>query len=232
MALGEVLKDIDSQGKIDLTVCLGDVALGGPKPRETVQKLMRLGLPTVLGNADDLSRVRIPATDDDKFRIQEIDDWSADQLSHNEKEYLKTFRPTICLTLGSIQVLCYHGSPRNYREGIFPSTPDEDLTSSIEGYEGVEIFAGGHTHQQMLRRFGKKIILNPGSVGMAFEYLTRDSARNVPWAEYLILQSQSENERSSLEIQFRRVHVDGKMIRAQILDSGMPNAEWWAKDWG
>ncbi len=45
--------------------------------------------------------------------------------------------------------------------------------------------AGGHTHIQMLRRYQDVFVLNPGSVGLAYEHVPWPSAtvRNPPWGE-------------------------------------------------
>ena len=39
---------------VDGFVSLGDVAQGGPQPRETLERLRRLDCPTVMGNSDAL----------------------------------------------------------------------------------------------------------------------------------------------------------------------------------
>ena len=64
-------------------------------------------------------------------------------------------------------MLCFHGSPRSFSDWIFSTTPDEDVEKMFEGFD-APVLVGGHTHLQMLRRFGQSVIVNPGSVGQPF----------------------------------------------------------------
>jgi hypothetical protein len=47
-----VLSDI-ARRRVDEIVCLGDVAAGGPQPRETLERPRTLGCAVVSGNADE-----------------------------------------------------------------------------------------------------------------------------------------------------------------------------------
>ena len=160
LALEAVLADIGAGRRVDRIICLGDVAVDGPKPRETVRRLMQLDLPTVLGNTDDWSVAEEqPSSGEEEEgeewrKIRETGAWSIGRLSPEERGYLQTFRDTIETPLGPyFALLCYHGSPRNYMEKILPTTPEEELKEMLGGHEQTTISAGGHTHQQMLRRY-------------------------------------------------------------------------------
>ena len=75
-------------------------------------------------------------------------------------------------------------------------------------FEGqkANIFIGGHSHIQMVRRYDDKLILNSGSIGNAFKfvYSPGNPVNLLPWAEYMII-NQSGN---SLGIDARRVYFD------------------------
>jgi predicted phosphodiesterase len=160
---------------------------------------------------------------------QEIDAWSLSQLSEEERAYLRTFKPTIELRIGRKTLLCYHGSPRSYNEQILPTTSEEEL-GAILGNQTADIFAGGHTHNQMFRRFRDKIVLNPGSVGRALETLPEGRARNPPWAEYAIIETDETESPETDSVRLLRVGVDSAAVREGILNSGMPHARWRVKD--
>src|SRR5207237_7990530 len=66
------------------------------------------------------------------------------------------------------------------------TTPDEELSKCLEGHT-AEVFAGGHTHAQMLRRFRSSIVMNPGSVGLAIVKDPSGRAQNPARAEYAIV---------------------------------------------
>jgi predicted phosphodiesterase len=51
VALDEVLAELEEKA-VDQIVCLGDVAAGGPRPVETLERLRELDCPVVMGNAD------------------------------------------------------------------------------------------------------------------------------------------------------------------------------------
>lgn len=87
--------------------------------------------------------------------------------------------------------------------------------------------AGGHTHQQMLRRFCDALIINPGSVGMPIARDASNQVRRPPWSEYVIVDSRSANN----AIEFRRVPLDVNAVVRAARASGMPQIEWWAGEW-
>ncbi len=85
--------------------------------------------------------------------------------------YIRTFRPLVEVELGdSASLLCYHGSPRSTWDDIRAAAPDDDLAALL-GDRNALVMAGGHTHEQFVRRLDETIILNPGSMGLPNEML-------------------------------------------------------------
>lgn len=120
-------------------------------------------------------------------------------------------------------LLCCYGSPRSNTA----TTPDTELDTMLGGVRAM-IVACGHTHEQMLRRFGELILLNPGSVGLPFQVDRQTgTVRNPAWAEYALIRWQS----GALGIELRRVPFDARAVIAAARTSGMPHARWWAADW-
>ncbi len=229
VALNAVLTDLE-RAHVDRVVCLGDVAATGPQPRQTVERLRALNYPTIMGNADEelFNLPPEPPTDDNARIILEIDRWCAAQLSSEDLDYLRGFQPTLELPLGNDHtLLCFHGSPHSFDDSIASTTPDDDLARFLSGYSAT-VMAGGHTHEQMLRRYRETIVLNPGSVGLPFERgAGAGEARNPPWAEYAVV----SQEQGTLGVELRRVPIDvGAVVRA-IRESSMPHAELLARDW-
>ncbi|HEV2580280.1 MAG TPA: metallophosphoesterase family protein [Ktedonobacteraceae bacterium] len=230
IALDAVLAEIKTEG-IDHIVCLGDVAATGPQPRQVIERLKALGCLVVMGNTDAwLLSPEIKETGDEFSRkIEDIDLWCAQQLSAGDKAYLQTFQPTITYALErSKSLLGYHGSPLSFHEQILPITPQEDLDQAFAGCH-ANILAGGHTHLQMFRRYRDMLIINPGSVGLAYDPVyPLDEARNPPWAEYAVVNVTE----GKLSVELRRTPFDVRTFAETIVESGMPHAEWLAKDWG
>jgi putative phosphoesterase len=228
VALEAVLADID-HAEIDTIVCLGDVVAGGPKPREVLHLMREYATAVVQGNTDAfmLDLPQTPDADETTLRWETIDRWCAEQLTPDDLNYMRTFQSTVQLTgEGGARLVCFHGSPRSYHERIIATTTDAELGPMFAGIEAT-VLAGGHTHQQLFRRYRGSILLNPGSVGMAY-HPTSDGGRiNPPWAEYAIIQSTD----TSLSVDLRRVLIEREPIAHALLESGMPYAEWLAEGW-
>jgi len=229
-ALERVLNALDRDPP-DQIICLGDVAATGPQPDQCVARLRERNIACIVGNADAWLLDPQPSENASNFTrfVEEIDLWCTAQFAAEDVAYLRAAQPTIEVTLpGHKPLLCYHGSPQSFHDGIVATTPDEEVAQRIDGYN-AQFFAGGHTHQQLLRRYRDAIILNPGSVGLSYE-LDRQSgeASNVGWAEYAILEA---DKTGSLQIDLRRLPLDVKAIVQSAYESGMPRAAEWAEHW-
>jgi putative phosphoesterase len=228
-SLEAVLADVEAE-RPDQIVCLGDVALFGPQPGPVIERLQALDPPVVMGNGEEwLVGPGEPSQPDDEHarRIEAISFWCLEQLTAADLDYLRTFRPTVAVALGGdAGLLCFHGSPRSCRDVILSTTPDEELEPMLSGFDAT-LMAGGHTHAQMVRRYRGQTLINPGSVGLPIERLPSVD-RNPPWAEYALVSWQN----GSLGVELRRVPIDVNRVVEAALNSGMPHAEWWTKDWG
>jgi predicted phosphodiesterase len=228
-ALEAVLAEIRSEA-VDRIVCLGDVVSFGPQPREVIARLRALGCPVVLGNADAdvLTPPALDGMEAVRRRLGEMDIWTHERLAEDERAYVRGFSPTVAIDLGGgTTLLCYHGSPRSFDERVLPETSVETLDEWFGGHEAT-IYAGGHTHLQMLRRHHKSLVLNPGSVGLPYEVPPpAPSIRNPAWAEYALVEAAG----ARLRVDLRRTPFDVVALLAAADASGMPHAEWWASDW-
>src|SRR5690348_12799252 len=169
VAFNTILDDVAREG-VDRIVCLGDVAAFGPQPEEVVARLRELDCPVVMGDADTTLLTPEPPATDELFRnLQEIDAWALARLSPVDCEDIAGVVPTVSIDLyGYETVLCYHGSPQSFKDPTRATTSDDDLARHFASCD-AHIYAGGHTHIQLLRRFGTSLVLNPGSVGLAYD---------------------------------------------------------------
>lgn len=228
-ALEAALKAIQAQD-ISQIICLGDVAAFGPQPREVLARLRELNCPIVMGNTDEwlLDPIPHPVRDEDSHKFTAVETWAAHQLTEADKSFIRTFQPTIFRQLtGSVSLLCFHGSPRSYNEAIRATSSEEELADAFQD-QMATIMACGHTHTPIFRRYRQSIIINPGSIGLPFEFKPGSTdIRNPPWAEYAIISI----EDSQSAIAFQRVQYDIRPLIEVAYQSGMPFAEWWAEDW-
>ncbi len=124
-------------------------------------------------------------------------------------------------------LVCYHGSPRSYKERILPTTPEEELEQALAGTQG-DLLVGGHTHAQMFRRFKDQLVFNPGSVGLAMDRVSPLSEIRQPaFAEYAIV----EYDKTTLQVELHRIAFDLQAFIQVMHTSGMPHAAWWASHW-
>lgn len=222
VALDAVLADL-TERNIEHILCLGDVAAGGSQVRGVIARLQELSCPIVMGNTD--AWLLHPQLTERKNRfaqkVQDNEFWSSQQLTEDDKAFLSTFRPTIQWPLSNGQkLLAYHGSPRSFKEGLLPTTPDEVLEQAFADTDAA-IYVGGHTHNQMLRCYKDKLVLNPGSVGLAWVDVSPGSLK-APWAEYAIVNVEGH----TLNVELCRIPFDIDSSIESFLASGMPHAEW------
>ncbi len=226
-ALDAVLDALAAEA-IDQVVCLGDVAIFGPQPRATLARLRELACPVVMGNTDAwaLDPKPLPVRDEETVYFNALEAWGAEQLTADDRAFIRTFEPTVTVDLGGATLLCYHGSPHSYDDIIRATTPAADLDPWL-GERAELLLAGGHTHEQYLRRYRHQYLLNPGSVGLPHETPAAGSTRNPPWAEYAVVTWQANH----LQIDLRRVPYTVDPLIEYTRSCGMPHAEWWLEGW-
>ena len=227
LALEAVLADM-ARRRVRRLVCLGDVAAGGPQPREAIQALRALDCPVVRGNADEWLLDGLPAErDDDALYLHRVVEWARKQLSRDEIEFVRSFQATVELELrGNVALRCFHGSPRSNGDRILPTTSQEELDELLEG-AGALVLLGGHTHCQMLRRYGGALLVNVGSVGLPLGSLDALAPGPAPlprWAEYAVVKA----GQGAVSVELCRVVVDAAAAERATRESGMPDADRWA----
>jgi putative phosphoesterase len=235
IALDAVLNAIEGR-HIKQIICLGDVASTGPQPCEVIARLKEIGCPVVRGSTDSwLLRPRTTMPDNSNAqrireqRIQDMDLWASKQLTAEDRAYLASFPYTLSYELeNGKRLLAYHGSPISFHDHILPTTPDYVLETVLNEQQ-ADVYIGGHTHMQMFRRFRRSLMLNPGSVGLAFDHASpfNDGVHHPPWAEYAII----DTPHDGLNVELHRVPFDVQAFIQITLASGMPQAEWSAGHW-
>jgi putative phosphoesterase len=230
-ALDAVLADLEQAG-VDQLVCLGDVAVLGPEPSSVIARLRAIDCPCVMGNTDAwlLPDPPIPAEPATTKPVADLTRWCADQLSTDDISYLRELPLTQLIPLGNDRtLLAYHASPRSLDDVIAATTDRTSLVEMLED-QSANIYAGGHTHIQLLRRHENARIINPGSVGLPG---VGPGGPNLPvntgvtWAEYAIL----DVSQQTVSIEFRQIPLDLQEMRRRVIISGMPHGDWWLTKW-
>jgi putative phosphoesterase len=222
VALRAVLQSIERAG-VDQIVCLGDVATLGPRPGFVLDELRRLGCPCILGNHDDfLVDAQLIHQYTEAPVIKEAVDWCREQLAVADLEFVRTFRTELSIDLDAHnKLLLFHGSPRSHMEDMLATTPADELDTFLDGRRAT-VMAGGHTHIQMLRQHRGILLVNPGSVGLAFrEYVAGKAPTLMLHAEYAIVAA----EHGEVNVVLHRVPLDTEALAAGIAPTDNPLRE-------
>jgi putative phosphoesterase len=215
VAFRAVVEDIERIGA-DTVVCLGDVVQGGAQPAETLDRLAALGCDTVLGNADAF----LVGEDNEEPtpELIEVRDWTLSRLDDRHLEQIRSFSRTIELAVDGQKLVFFHASPRSFDDVLLPDS-DGDLEPWLVE---ADLLAGGHTHKQWTRRIAGALFVNPGAVGLAYDYHQPDDAFKFDAvAEYALVTVGTQGP----AVEFRRVPYSLDELRRAVLASGRPHAE-------
>jgi predicted phosphodiesterase len=217
LAFKTVLADIRRNGA-ELVVLLGDVCTMGPSPLECLELAREHCDICIMGNHD--AYMIDPELDDDHLiapQVKRAVDWCRDQLSEEDRLYLKGFSPTKELVLNrKHKLLCFHGTPRSHTENLLPTMPSNQLIDAL-GDSDANIFAGGHTHVQAKHQLNGRMIVNAGSVGMPFEKIfTGDPPVVLPFADYAWIDIDGEE----LRVEMRRIDLNVQKLTLLARDWG------------
>lgn len=168
-ALEAVLAEPDVAAA-DLIVLTGDLA-AGPQPAETLDVLSGLGERAVWirGNADrelvEYRRFKPPSPAPDR-----ISPWAAAQLRGDQVDRLAglPLTATVEITgLGSV-VFC-HATPRDDEEVVLVDSRLGRWAEVLGGLDdSVSAVVCGHTHMPFARLAHRRLVVNPGSIGMPY----------------------------------------------------------------
>jgi predicted phosphodiesterase len=170
-ALEAVLAEVLAE-KVDRIVIGGDV-LPGPMPRECLDAVFSLGMPThcILGNGDRETLAARRGTISDKVpaAFHEAMRWNGAQLTTRDERAIEAWPLTLRLNVPGIgDVLFCHATPRNDTEIFLKTTSDATLLPIFDPLS-AHLVVCGHTHMQFDRVVGRTRIINAGSVGMPFQ---------------------------------------------------------------
>lgn len=198
----------------DLVVVTGDIT-AGPMPVETLDSLTALGDRVVLvrGNAErEAVAVRDGATSPHPESV-----WAANELRDDQVSLLAGLPHPVTIDIdGFGPVLFCHGSPRADDEVVLVDSPASAWTAALSGVpEEVRTVVCGHTHMPFARLVDRRLVVNPGSVGMPY------GRAGGAWA--LLHHGQ---------VSLRHTEIDVDQVCARIVaESAYPDREAWADEY-
>jgi predicted phosphodiesterase len=167
LALEAVLQDLRQRGGADLVVNLGDCVSGPLWPRETMERLEALNLPTVRGNHD--RRVARDPLDDTMWPS---DCYAHDRLTVAQREALFALPLKLEIAPG---LIAFHARPDHdekyltdaITDGRLMCAPLAAIKRRLKGLDpACRIVLCGHSHRsELIHVPDGPVIFNPGSVG-------------------------------------------------------------------
>jgi putative phosphoesterase len=217
-ALQAALAQIEAS-RPDRLAILGDLVLNGPRPAEVMAAVMDLdaaGAIVIAGNTDiavadgDFSAA-FPWLDEVPVAQRLAAEWAREQLSPAQLEYLRRLPAERRLQVDEDMVLLCHASPGSQTAGL---PTDLDATATVQAVTRTDarVICCGHTHVADIRELGRKLILNPGSCGYAF-----DGSPDACWALLTL------GDGREPEAQLLRVPYDAQAAAEEVSQRALPS---------
>lgn len=158
--------DVAAAERIVLT---GDIA-AGPQPAQVLDRLLGLGdrVTWVRGNAD---RELVVLAGGGVLPVPDpITVWAAGQLTAEHVDRLATLEHPVTLAVAGFgDVVFCHGTPRDDDEVVLVDTRMQRWIEVLADLpDDVQTVVCGHTHMPFVRLAHRRLIINPGSVGMPY----------------------------------------------------------------
>ena len=221
LALEAVLEDIADEN-CDNIFFLGDYALAGPEPADTINLCMSLfnrdNVEMIQGNTDkmiadyneELYKNLAKAAPVMANALRE----EASNLSKNQIEFLRNLPENKSLEIDGVKILMVHGSPRRNNEDILPDTPLSEVEEMLKGVD-ADLILCGHTHLPCgFQTNTKQTVVNDGSVGRPFT--------EKPEACYVII---TTNGNGGFEVEHKFIKYDNFQAAKVLAARGFEGAD-------
>jgi putative phosphoesterase len=153
--------------RVDKTVFLGDAVDYGPCPSQCVAWVRDRADFAVRGNHDNaVANNRDPRCTPAFREMAEVTCVRHRMmLEPEDKSFLQSLPVECYFRLGGADFYAVHAAPSDPLFKYLPrDVSDEDLAAEV-GHVETDVILLGHTHFQFIRPLGRKLVLNPGSLG-------------------------------------------------------------------
>jgi protein phosphatase len=144
---------------------LGDLVNYGPQPREVVADVMARASLVVQGNHDNAVAFEDDSRWTSRYRIlsEATRTFTSSVLPDEHKAYLRDLPQFARAVRDGVRFYLTHATPSDPLYGRHP--PDSDAWVRELAAIDADVLLVGHSHVPFIRRFGDKVVLNPGSIG-------------------------------------------------------------------
>jgi putative phosphoesterase len=212
-ALEAVLADLKLASP-DLILHGGDLAHGGARPAEVVDRIRELGWPGVCGNTDQMLwaqdefhefAAKAPKLQALFATIEEMILETCARLGQGRIEWLQSL--PFVQRRGHLALV--HASPDDLWRAPHPDASDAELSEVFKPLD-APVAVYGHIHQPYIRELPSITVANTGSVSLSYD--------GDPRASYLLVDETKPT--------IRRVEYDLEDEVEALTHSGLPHAEW------
>jgi len=133
-----------------------------------ISKVKELGFPCIMGNHD---RMFLDLLEKKRTLGQLVSRYGnsyqklKEEIRKENVDFLRELPDHYEMETDGARLGFFHGSPRNFlNDRIYPDTEitDDEELALFDQYDYVFC---GHTHHKLVKRFGKALLINPGSAG-------------------------------------------------------------------
>lgn len=145
--------------------CLGDLVDYGPMPHEVIQRVRDVATVTVRGNHDHAVGFSVDPQCSPPFKKLATDtkQYTEKVCTSEDIEFLKGLPIQREVSVNSTRFYLVHAMPTDPLFGYCPEQ-SKRWQKEIE-WINADVLVVGHTHTPFIRRVGKTLIVNPGSLG-------------------------------------------------------------------
>ncbi len=167
-ALEAVLAEVRTRGPFDQVINGGDLAFGGPRPRDAMDQLIRGAYPTVLGNTD----IWIAGIEEGGGAVAA---WARRQLRAEHEEFLRRLPTSHRIEPpGGPPLVVVHATPTSLSDVLDPEAPSEAVAAMF-AQARTRALVYGHIHRAYVRDVADGLVVNTGSVGFPFDGIPQPS---------------------------------------------------------
>jgi putative phosphoesterase len=198
----EAVLDTLRKKNVQKVLNAGDIIGYGPRPNEVVDLVRRAGLLSIRGNHDHAILVGEYGWFNESAAATAK--WTAEIIEDSNLEYLNRLKREEVIRIDGKVIGMFHGSPDDPDEYVLDASRGGELLQN----SNYDVIFCGHTHSPVQVRIGKRLFINPGSVGQP-----RDGN---PDASFSIL------DLDTMESETVRVGYDVSAVQGDMLDKGLP----------
>ncbi len=200
-ALEAVLSKI---GKDSIIIHAGDVIGYYTFPDEVISLFRRREIISIRGN-HDRALISENFMNFNEYAIKALR-WTARKINKESYAYIASLKDSARLNIFGKRIAIYHGAPW---DNDYYVMEEEALPGIIP--EGVDILILGHTHIPYIKKFGGRMIINPGSVGQP-----RDGD---PRASFAVISP-------DMDVRIEKVEYDISSMEKSMREENLPEFLW------